>query len=210
MKNIFSNVSAFMVGVLICVAAFACATDSDDANSNSIAVLNEKIMALTARVNELEEKLENVEENLDYEVIFQKISQNFGDGAICNCSDEIENIKETISNLQSTTPNNLFPKINQIDGTSGGWQETSNCEYDDKGRLISIKDVEKETYDGKTNTYTYSYTISYDGNCCIINENSPEEGYSCKYTITFDDDTLENCQAINYTIVSMICSSNIF
>lgn len=203
MKNFFSNVSAFMVGVLICVAAFACATDSDDANSNSIAVLNEKIMALTARVNELEEKLENVEENLDYEVIFQKISQNFGDGAICNCSDEIENIKETISNLQSTTPNNLFPKINQIYGNGGGWQETYDCEYDDKGRLISTKVVEKETYEGKTTTSTKTHTISYDGNCCIINEYD-DEGYSFKHTITFDDDTLENCQAINYTIVSMI------
>lgn len=203
MKNFFSNVSAFMVGVLICVAAFACATDSDDANSNSIAVLNEKIMALTARVNELEEKLENVEENLDYEVIFQKISQNFGDGAICNCSDEIENIKETISNLQSTTPNNLFPKINQIYGNGGIFQETYDCEYDDKGRLISTKAVEKETYEGKTTTSTETYTISYDGNRCIIN-NYDDEGYSFKHTITFDDDTLENCQAINYTIVSMI------
>lgn len=192
-----------MVGVLICVAAFACATDSDDANSNSIAVLNEKIMALTARVNELEEKLENVEENLDYEVIFQKISQNFGDGAICNCSDEIDNIKETISNLQSTTPNNLFPKINQIYGNGGDWQETYDCEYDDKGRLISTKVVEKETYEGKTTTSTETYTISYDGNRCIINEYD-DEGYSFKHTITFDDDTLENCQAINYTIVSMI------
>lgn len=203
MKNFFSNVSAFMVGVLICVAAFACATDSDDANSNSIAVLNEKIMALTARVNELEENLENVEENLDYEVIFQKISQNFGDGAICNCSDEIENIKETISNLQSTTPNNLFPKINQIYGNGGIFQETYDCEYDDKGRLISTKAVEKETYEGKTTTSTETYTISYDGNRCIIN-NYDDEGYSFKHTITFDDDTLENCQAINYTIVSMI------
>lgn len=203
MKNFFSNASAFMVGVLICVAAFACATDSDDANSNSIAVLNEKIMALTARVNELEEKLENVEENLDYEIIFQKISQNFGDGAICNCSDEIENIKETISNLQSTTPNNLFPKINQIYGNGGIFQETYDCEYDDKGRLISTKAVEKETYEGKTTTSTETYTISYDGNRCIIN-NYDDEGYSFKHTITFDDDTLENCQAINYTIVSMI------
>lgn len=203
MKNFFSNASAFMVGVLICVAAFACATDSDDANSNSIAVLNEKIMALTARVNELEEKLENVEENLDYEVIFQKISQNFGDGAICNCSDEIENIKETISNLQSTTPNNLFPKINQIYGNGGIFQETYDCEYDDKGRLISTKAVEKETYEGKTTTSTETYTISYDGNRCIIN-NYDDEGYSFKHTITFDDDTLEDCQAINYAILSML------
>lgn len=210
MKNFFSNASAFMVGVLICVAAFACATDSDDANSNSIAVLNEKIMALTARVNELEEKLENVEENLDYEIIFQKISQNFGDGAICNCSDEIENIKETISNLQSTTPNNLFPKINQIYDNDGNWQVTSDCEYDDKDRLISMKVVEKEIYNGQTYTNTLTYTISYDGNCCIINENNPEEGYGGKYTITFDDDTLEDCQAINYAIVSIICGSNIF
>ncbi len=205
MKNFFSNASAFMVGVLICVAAFACATDSDDVNSNSIAVLNEKIMALTARVNELEEKLENVEENLDYEVIFQKISQNFGDGAICNCSDEIENIKETISNLQFSiyNKNSLFPKINQIYGNGGIFQETYDCEYDDKGRLISTKVVEKETYEGKTTTSTETYTISYDGNRCIIN-NYDDEGYSFKHTITFDDDTLENCQAINYTIVSMI------
>lgn len=208
MKNIFSNVSAFMVGVLICVAAFACATDSDDANSNSIAVLNEKIMALTARVNELEEKLENVEENLDYEVIFQKISQNFGDGAICNCSDEIENIKETISNLQSTTPNSLFPKINQIYDNDGNWQVTSDCEYDDKGRLISMKVVEKETYNGQTYTNTLTYTISYDGNCCSMIKNGTE--YTENHTFTFDDDSLEDCQAINYAIISMICGSHMF
>lgn len=204
MKNFFSNVSAFMVGVLICVAAFACATDSDDANSNSITVLNEKIMALTARVNELEENLENVEENLDYEVIFQKISQNFGDGAICNCSDEIENIKETISNLQFSiyNKNSLFPKINHIDGKHGNWQETYDCEYDDKGRLISMKVVEKETYNGQTYTGTKTYTISYDGNCCSIITNDTE--YTEEHTITFDDDTLEDCQAINYAILSML------
>lgn len=210
MKNFFSNASAFMVGVLICVAAFACATDSDDANSNSIAVLNEKIMALTARVNELEEKLENVEENLDYEVIFQKISQNFGDGAICNCSDEIDNIKETISNLQFSiyNKNSLFPKINQIYDNVGNWQVTSDCEYDDKGRLISMKVVEKEIYNGQTYTDTLTYTISYDGNCCSMIKNGTE--YTEKYTFTFDDDTLEDCQAINYAIISMICGSHMF
>ena len=131
---------------------------SNVGKSNSIAVLNEKIMALTARVNELEEKLENVEENLDYEIIFQKISQNFGDGAICNCSDEIENIKETISNLQFSiyNKNSLFPKINQIYGNDNGWQETSDCEYDDNGRLISIKNIQKKKFYNLKQPYLYS------------------------------------------------------
>ncbi|MBO5893767.1 MAG: hypothetical protein J6Q31_05870 [Alistipes sp.] len=60
MKNVFSNLAAFCLGLSVCVAIIACATDSNDYNSNSIEVLSEQIIKLTERVKELEKSSKNV------------------------------------------------------------------------------------------------------------------------------------------------------
>ena len=59
MKNIFSNLAAFCLGLSVCVAIIAGANDTDDYNSNSIEVLSEQIVKLTERVKELEKSSKN-------------------------------------------------------------------------------------------------------------------------------------------------------
>ena len=59
MKNIFSNLAAFCLGLSVCVAIMACANDTDDYSSNSIEVLSEQIVKLTERVKELEKSSKN-------------------------------------------------------------------------------------------------------------------------------------------------------
>ena len=59
MKNIFSNLAAFCLGLSVCVAIIACANDTDDYTGNSIEELSEQIIKLSERVKELEKSSKN-------------------------------------------------------------------------------------------------------------------------------------------------------
>ncbi len=59
MKNIISKLSAFFLGLFVCVAIFACAKDADGSvGDNTIAVLSEKIAELTERLKTVEDEIQ--------------------------------------------------------------------------------------------------------------------------------------------------------
>lgn len=163
MKNLFSILAAFFVGILLCISVLACANDSEEVNSsgdgNAIAVMQDQISKLTSKIDELEGKLaeaeikiDNIEDEIDYELVFQKFNQYF-EGCDCNYDEEIAELKAMIENIK--TNNATLPKLLSVHNTDGS---RSSWKYDGYGRLVAVSD-----------NYGDYFTISYDDNQCIVN-----------------------------------------
>lgn len=201
MKNLFSNLAAFFVGVLICVSVLACANDSEevDNNSNTIATVQDQISKLTSKIEELEnklaeaeEKIDNIEDEIDYELVFQKFNQYF-EGCDCNYDEEIEKLTEKIDNIKALSTEDLFPRMTNYKYTSNYGDEISiSAEYNDMGRIIKI--IEREYYSDHTNINTYS--ISYNENQCVINSDT-------RAALTFDSSEIST-PALNYFLMGYV------
>lgn len=191
MKNLFSILAAFFVGILLCVSVLACANDSEEVNSsgdgngNAIAVMQDQISKLTSKIDELEGKLaeaetkiDNIEDEIDYELVFQKFNQYF-EGCDCNYDEEIAELKAMIENIK--TNNATLPKLLSVHNTDGS---RSSWEYDGYGRLVAVSD-----------NYGNYYTISYDNNQCIV---TSDDGYKDVFTFDREIDH-SNLSCILYT-----------
>lgn len=58
MKNVFSTLLAFCLGLFISVAIIACANDTDDYSDNTIEVLSRQVSELTERMEALEAEIQ--------------------------------------------------------------------------------------------------------------------------------------------------------
>lgn len=199
MKNLFTNLAAFCLGSLICVTIIACANDIDDNSDNSIALLSNQIKDLSERltsleknVGEIKEDMENIENELDYEIVFQKFNSYFNGEEY---KAEIDAIKEQLNSMSGGGQE--LPQLANItseflDGeyySKDGW----DFEYDDNGRMIKL--IIREDYDDGT----IIFNITYSENKCIV-KYEYTGGYD-KYTITLKDNEIDNPQAINYLIL---------
>ena len=197
MKNLFSNLGAFCSGLLICVAVIACANDTDDNTGNSIEVLSLQIAELTERVKSLENNMNNIEEELDYDIIFQKL----GGLSSCDCSGDIEEIKNQLATLGTAGKTPLPTKFeaHQYDGDYE-YIYLNDAKYDEEGRLISLickyKEIAPDPSYNRSSTRTY--TISYNENVCTIKVGSNT------YTHTFSEDVKNDYKAINYYLLSVL------
>ena len=78
MRNVFSILAAFFVGILLCISVLACANDPVEVSNNSNDNLQAQIAALTTKINELEtsgtllaielisRSIEQIENKLDF------------------------------------------------------------------------------------------------------------------------------------------------
>ena len=191
MKNLFSNLAAFFVGVLICVSVLACANDSEevDNNSNTMATVQDQISKLTIKIEDLENKLED---EIDYELVLQKFNQYF-EGCDCNYDEEIEKLTEKIDNIKALSTEDLFPRMTNYKYKSNYGDEISiSAEYNNMGRIIKI--TEREYYPDYTDVDTYS--ISYNENQCVINSGS-------RAVLTFDCSEIST-PALNYFLMGYV------
>lgn len=201
MKNLFSILAAFFVGILLCISVLACANDPDDVNNSSsaIAAMQDQISKLTSKIEELEgklaaaeKKIDNIEDEIDYELVFQKFNQYF-EGCDCNYDEDIAELKKQMDNLKTLSAEELFPKIISYKYTNNYGDEINiNAEYDNKGRVIKI--TAKEYYSNNTDVDTYS--ISYNENQCIINSGS-------QAVLTFDCSEI-SIPTLNYFLMGYV------
>ena len=186
MRNLFSILAAFFVGILLCISVIACANDPVEIGNNSNDDLRAQITALTTRINELETRLaaaegkvDNIEDEIDYEIVFQKFNQYF-DGCDCNYDEQIAGLKKLIDEIQETS-NAPFLKLLST-RFSWGDDGSSNFIYDGYGRLIKLI--------GQNDTIV---NISYNDNVCTITFD--EE----KWIFTFDR-AIPNSPLVNYVL----------
>lgn len=142
MKNIFSNLAAFCLGLSVCVAIIACANDTDDYNSNSIEVLSEQIVKLTERVKELEKSSKNATLPKVVSTEFYYKDTAF-DGCIDNYTfDEKGRITKITSHSSST---------------NGSENYSETCVYN-----VTYSD-NKCKIGNSTGSYTSTVTLTFDG-----------------------------------------------
>ena len=202
MKNLFTNLAAFCLGSLICVTIIACANDIDDNSDNSIALLSNQIKDLSERltsleknVGEIKEDMENIEDELDYEIVFQKFNSYFNGEEY---KAEIDAIKEQLNSMSGGGQE--LPQLAKSDMIIHTFYDdrTTNVynsfEYADDGRLIKI--IEHDSKDE-----TLIFDVSYSENKCIIK--CKDEDYMEKtYTLTFNEEEINNIDDVNYLIIS--------
>lgn len=200
MKNLFTNLAAFCLGSLICVTIIACANDIDDNSDNSIALLSNQIKDLSERltsleknVGEIKEDMENIENELDYEIVFQKFNSYFNGEEY---KAEIDAIKEQLNSMSGGGQ-----ELPQLTNITGEYQDEKyygknvfDLEYDDNGRLIKLI----VDYDDVSDIYN----ITYSENKCIIK--SVFTGGYDKWTLTIKNNEIDNPQAINCLILDAL------
>lgn len=217
MKNLFTNLAAFCLGSLICVTIIACANDIDDNSDNSIALLSNQIKDLSERlssleknVGEIKEDMENIEDELDYEIVFQKFNSYFNGEEY---KAEIDAIKEKLNSMsgggqelpQLATSAEYFTET--VSGTTYKDNRICQYEFDNNGRMVKITCTHYETDGDFVENLTTTYNISYSGNQCIIKGTIPDSGGEDKFILTFKEDEINNHKAVNHLIIYHIFNS---
>ncbi len=130
MKIFFSKLSAFFLGLFVCVAIFACAKDADDnVNDNTIAVLSEKIAELT-------ERLKTVEDELQTSLTPKVLSANWQDPS------EYGGSSSTVYEYDST--GRIIKVTESYTGYKGADTFVLNVTYNDNSCLLKYSDSSKQ------------------------------------------------------------------